>query len=57
MSADPAKGEPHILCVQSVADQKKSTKITQSELIELCDGIERCRRDIELVAYAARPTL
>ena len=57
VSADPAKGEPHILCVQGVADQKRSTKITQSELIKLCEGIERCRRDIELVEFTTRPII
>lgn len=54
VSADPAKGEPHILCVQGSADKMKSTKITQTELIELCDGIERSRRDIELVDFSTR---
>lgn len=57
VNADRAKGEPHILCVQNVADRAKLAKITQSELIKLCDGIERCQRDIELVAFAAKSNL
>ena len=30
---------------------------TQSELIKLCEGIERCRRDIELVEFTTRPII
>ena len=44
-------GEPHILCQQTDRGSRSDTRITQSELERLIEGIDRCRlslRGIEL---------
>lgn len=44
--ADPAKGEPHIVCDSGAGARRTPVRITQAELTDLLAEIDRCTRDL-----------
>jgi hypothetical protein len=52
--SDSRKGEPHITCREGEHGRRTHVKISQSELTDLMQKIDRCRVDIERLAFLGR---
>lgn len=50
VSADPARGEPHITCERGEGAHRHRVRITQGELTRLLSDMDRCRFDLERIA-------
>jgi hypothetical protein len=54
IDANPAKGEPHLMCEQMSHGRRSRVTITQSALAALLQQVDNCRRDLGDNAYLAR---
>jgi hypothetical protein len=54
VNADPAKGEPHIICMEGEQGHRRPVKITQTELTMLLEDINRRTHDLESIKFLTR---
>ncbi|MFW2853510.1 hypothetical protein ACM61V_16595 [Sphingomonas sp. TX0543] len=54
ISADPRRGEPHLICEERDRRRIRRVQVHQSELTRLLCNLDRCRLDLENIGHAAR---